>query len=72
MTSTGQTPRLAVGRVVDWDFAATAGARLARPGPPASDYTQHQIVAELAESSRRAEVPVRDVTGLSPRVLPIL
>lgn len=56
--------KLTVGRVVDWDFAATAGARLARPGPPTSDYTQRQIIDELAEASRRAEVPVRDVTGL--------
>ena len=66
MTSTAQSRRLTVGRVVDWDFAATAGARLARPGPPSSDYTQHQIIAELADSSRRAEVPVRDVTRLAP------
>src|SRR5262249_19403427 len=66
MTSTEQSSRLTVGRVVDWDFAATTGARLARPGPPSSAYTQHQIIGELAESSRSAEVPVRDVTGLVP------
>jgi coenzyme F420 biosynthesis associated uncharacterized protein len=66
MTSTDESRRLTVGRAVDWDFAATAGARLARPAPPSSDYTQHQTITELAESSRRAEVPVRDVTGLVP------
>ena len=66
MTSTDETGKLTVGRVVDWDFAATTGAWLARPGPPSTDYTQHQIIDELAESSRRAEGPVREVTGLSP------
>jgi coenzyme F420 biosynthesis associated uncharacterized protein len=66
MTSTHETGKLTVGRVVDWDFAATTAARLARPGPPATDYTQRQIIDELAESSRRAEGPVREVTGLSP------
>jgi coenzyme F420 biosynthesis associated uncharacterized protein len=66
VTSTEESKRLTVGRVVDWDFAATTGALLARPGPPSSDYTQHQIIAELADSSRRAEEPVRDVTRLEP------
>ncbi|HJT95828.1 MAG TPA: hydrolase, partial [Mycobacterium sp.] len=33
---------LNVGRAVDWDFAATVGAKLARPGPPATDYTHRQ------------------------------
>lgn len=66
MTSTQENSELTVGRVVDWDFAANAGAWLARPGPPSTEYTQHQIVDELAESSRRAEVPVREVTGLVP------
>jgi coenzyme F420 biosynthesis associated uncharacterized protein len=63
MTSTSR--KLTVGRVVDWDFAAATGARLARPGPPSTDYTQRQIIDELAESSKRAEGPVRDVTGLA-------
>ena len=66
MTSTEQGSKLTVGRVVDWDFAATTGARLTRPGPPSSEYTQQQIIGELADSSRRAEGPVRDVTGLGP------
>ena len=66
MTSAQQSRKLTVGRMVDWDFAALTGAKLARPGPPSSDYTQRQIVDELADSSRRAEVPVREVTGLAP------
>ena len=78
MTAAGDAPRLpsaadesdkrplTVGRVVDWDFAANTGAWLARPGPPSTEYTQRQIVDELADASRRAELPVRDVTGLEP------
>ncbi len=66
MTATQDGRKLTVGRVVDWDFAASTGAWLARPGPPSTDYTQRQIIDELAESSRRAEVPVREVTGLAP------
>ncbi|MCG5431465.1 zinc-dependent metalloprotease [Mycobacterium sp. MYCO198283] len=56
---------LSVGAVVDWDFAAATGARLARPAPPTTDYTREQSIAELAEASRRAEQPVRDVTRLA-------
>jgi coenzyme F420 biosynthesis associated uncharacterized protein len=58
--------RLTVGRVVDWEFAATTGGWLARPGPPSTDYTQRQVIDELAAASRRAELPVREVTGLNP------
>ena len=36
-----------------------------RPGPAASDYTRRQVIEQLAESSRNAEVPVREVTGLN-------
>jgi coenzyme F420 biosynthesis associated uncharacterized protein len=53
-----------VGRAVDWQFAATVGAKLARPGPAATDYTRNQVIDQLAEASRRAELPVREVTGL--------
>ena len=53
-----------VGRAVDWKFAAAVGEKLARPGPAASDYTRTQVIEQLAESSRNAEVPVREVTGL--------
>ena len=56
---------LTVGRAVDWQFAATVGAKLARPGPAATDYTHRQVVDQLAEASRKAELPVREVTELS-------
>jgi coenzyme F420 biosynthesis associated uncharacterized protein len=55
---------LTVGRAVDWRFAATVGAKLAAAGPAASDYTRRQVIDQLAESSRKAELPVREVTGL--------
>jgi coenzyme F420 biosynthesis associated uncharacterized protein len=55
---------MTVGRAVDWDFAATVGARLARPAPPATDYTRNQVIEELAAASRAAEPPVREVSGL--------
>jgi coenzyme F420 biosynthesis associated uncharacterized protein len=54
-----------VGHTVDWDFAATVGSKLVRPAPPITEYTKRQAMDQLAESSRRAEGPVRDVTGLS-------
>jgi coenzyme F420 biosynthesis associated uncharacterized protein len=54
-----------VGAAVDWKFAGTVGARLARPGPPATEYTRRQAIEELAQASRTAEGPVREVTGLS-------
>ncbi|WP_299556543.1 zinc-dependent metalloprotease [uncultured Mycolicibacterium sp.] len=54
-----------VGRTVDWAVAAGVGVRLARPGPLTTDYTRDRAIAELAEASRRAELPVREVTGLA-------
>jgi coenzyme F420 biosynthesis associated uncharacterized protein len=57
-------PKLTVGRAVDWQFAATVGAKLVRPGPAATDYTHRQVIDQLAEASRTAELPVREVTGL--------
>jgi coenzyme F420 biosynthesis associated uncharacterized protein len=59
------TPRLTVGRAVDWQFAATVGARLVRRGPAATDYTRRQVIDQLTEASRNAELPVREVTGLN-------
>jgi coenzyme F420 biosynthesis associated uncharacterized protein len=58
------SPELTVGRAVDWRFAGTVGARLARPGPPTSDYTRRQAIDDLAEAAVAAESPVRDVTRL--------
>lgn len=57
--------QLTVGRAVDWKFAGTVGARLARPGPPVTEYTRRQVIEELAQASGVAEGPVREVTGLS-------
>jgi coenzyme F420 biosynthesis associated uncharacterized protein len=69
MSTRGTSPStksgLTVGRAVDWQFAATVGAKLVRPGPAATDYTRSQVVDQLAEASRKAELPVRDVTGLN-------
>jgi coenzyme F420 biosynthesis associated uncharacterized protein len=55
---------LAVGRAVDWGFAATVGQFLARPGPPSTDYTRRQVIENLSVAAKAAEPPVRDVTGL--------
>jgi len=56
--------QLSVGRAVDWQFAGTVGAKLARPAPPATDYTRRQAIDELATAARAAERPVREVTRL--------
>jgi coenzyme F420 biosynthesis associated uncharacterized protein len=61
MTESGA---ITIGRAVDWDFAGSLGAWLARPGGPVTDYTRNQAIAELASASVAAEGPVRDVTGL--------
>jgi len=55
---------LTIGTAVDWRFAATVGQRLARPGPPSTDYTRRQVIEELTSAAAKAEPPVRDVTGL--------
>ncbi|OBA96091.1 hydrolase [Mycobacteriaceae bacterium 1482268.1] len=57
--------KVTVGRAVDWGFAATVGAKLAKPGPAATDYTRRQVIEQLSSASLRAEMPVRDVTGLN-------
>lgn len=54
-----------VGNAVDWNLAAAFGGKLARPEPPATDYTRTQAVTQLAESARAAEIPVREVTALA-------
>ena len=64
MRSVTASTDLTVGRTVDWGFAATVGQRLARPGPPSTDYTRNQVVDNLATAAKAAEPPVRDVTGL--------
>jgi coenzyme F420 biosynthesis associated uncharacterized protein len=64
MRSVTASTNLTVGRTVDWGFAATVGQRLARPGPPSTDYTRRQVVDDQATAAKAAEPPVRDVTGL--------
>ena len=64
MRNVTASAELTVGRTVDWRFAATVGQRLARPGPPSTDYTRRQVVDNLATAAKAAEPPVRDVTGL--------
>jgi coenzyme F420 biosynthesis associated uncharacterized protein len=64
MRNVTASPELTVGRTVDWRFAATVGEWLARPGPPSTDYTRHQVVDNLATAAKAAEPPVREVTGL--------
>ena len=61
--SAASTP--SIGNTVDWEFAANVGAKLTRPQPPASDYTRRHAIEQLSECARRAELPVRDVTGLN-------
>lgn len=61
------TPELTVGRAVDWRFATTVGARLARPAPPSTDYTRRQAVEELHTAAQTALPLVAEVTGLSVR-----
>ena len=55
---------MTVGRAVDWGFAATVGERLARPAPPATEYTRRQAIDDLTTAAKAAEPPVREVTGL--------
>ncbi|MEV6068690.1 zinc-dependent metalloprotease [Nocardia sp. NPDC052001] len=49
---------------VDWSLAARTGAALVPSGPRTSRYSAEQAVRELAEASKRAEGPVREVSGL--------
>lgn len=51
--------------MLDWQFAADLGARLARPGPPMSDYTRDQAIAVLADCALRAEPLVREISRLT-------
>lgn len=61
----GTSGAAAIGQAVDWGFAATVGAKLARSAPPVTEYTRRQAISQLAESSQAAEPPVRDVTRLA-------
>lgn len=54
----------ALSATVDWRLAARTGATLVPSGPRATKAAAEQIVVDLADSSIRAEEPVRAVTGL--------
>lgn len=53
-----------VGDSVDWDFAGTVGAMLARAPAPATEYTRRHAMEELAVAARKAEGPVRELTRM--------
>jgi coenzyme F420 biosynthesis associated uncharacterized protein len=59
-----ESPKLTVGRAVDWRFAAAVGGWLARPAPPTTEYTRRQAIHDLSSSAKAAEPLVREVTGL--------
>ncbi|SIR66045.1 zinc-dependent metalloprotease [Williamsia sterculiae] len=59
------TDEVPVGARIDWSVAATVGRRIARPGPRTTGYTLNQAREELFDAARRAEAPVREVTGLA-------
>ncbi|MGK2867083.1 MAG: zinc-dependent metalloprotease [Mycobacterium sp.] len=65
MSGSGVSGGLDVSGAVDWNFAADIGAKLSRPGPVTTDYTRNQAIAQLYESARTAELPVREVTRLN-------
>ena len=49
-----RSTKITVGRAVDWGFAATVGAKLARPGPAATEYTRRQVIEQLSSAALRA------------------
>lgn len=51
--------------LVDWDFAASAAARLAPPGPKATRAEIAQLVSELREAGARAVEPVASTARMS-------
>ncbi|MFC3964081.1 zinc-dependent metalloprotease [Nocardia jiangsuensis] len=57
-------PRSPLTGAVDWRLAARTGGALVPAGPRTSRYSAEQVVSELAEASRRAEGPVREVSML--------
>ncbi|MET0699237.1 MAG: zinc-dependent metalloprotease [Mycobacterium sp.] len=65
MTAESNPNEATIGEAVDWNFAADIGGRLARPAPPATEYTRKQAIEELLASSKSAEPPVRDVTRMA-------
>ncbi|WP_153397761.1 zinc-dependent metalloprotease [Ornithinicoccus halotolerans] len=57
-------PAAAPDQPVDWALAASAGRRLAPPGPRAGASEVQALVAELRDAAERAVVPVAETSGL--------
>jgi coenzyme F420 biosynthesis associated uncharacterized protein len=51
-------------RYVDWEFAKSAGALLAPPGPKVTSAEAAQVVAEVRSAAARAQQPVADTAQL--------
>ena len=51
-------------RMIDWDFAATVGGRLAGQGPEVTAAEAAEVVAQLRADATRSTGLVRDFTGL--------
>jgi coenzyme F420 biosynthesis associated uncharacterized protein len=51
-------------RYVDWEFAKSAGARLAPPGPKVTPLEAAQVVAEVRAAALRAQQPVAETARL--------
>ncbi|WP_229052283.1 zinc-dependent metalloprotease [Aeromicrobium sp. Leaf350] len=51
--------------MIDWRLARATGARLSRPGPDVSPAEAAEVVEELRVAAARAQLPVREFTGLS-------
>ena len=51
--------------MIDWEFAASVGGRLAGQGPEVSRVDAEQVVAELRSDAMRSTGLVREFTGLS-------
>jgi coenzyme F420 biosynthesis associated uncharacterized protein len=52
--------------MIDWDLAISTGTRWARPGPQVSLAEARRTVAELRDLAVTVQLPVYEVTGLSP------
>lgn len=50
--------------MIDWKVAAQTAHRLSRPGPDLGPAEVAEVVAELREAALRAQLPVREYTGL--------
>ena len=70
----GERPRHAATRMIDWDLAVRVGGRLGGDGPAVSAQQAHDCVAELREGAEKSSPLVREFTGLvaEQRTAPVL